>query len=274
MIRKYGLLQHRSDDFTIWCVNRGEGCHLPLLLENEYNEKEYKELGNFRRLQEMAHFLEIIRNLQSRLNSKIKRPAQSLVCNFFLGSLNVVVHVVWSNGFFCFMFQVDALDASNLLDTDLSRDESELSILPTNVLSYEKLNQHQLPFPESDSESRGVKKQASMSTDPLETRTHINSEQTSGSTGFGSDIVVSERKVLPLENTKDMIARWEVDKLDQRNVVEDALLSGRLPLAVLKLHLHRLHNIIGDKEPHDTFSEVRDIGRAIAYDLFLKVIYL
>lgn len=243
MIRKYGLLQHRSDDFTIWCVNRGEGCHLPLLLENEYNEKEYKELGNFRRLQEMAHFLEIIRNLQSRLNSKIKRPAQSLV---------------------------DALDASNLLDTDLSRDESELSILPTNVLSYEKLNQHQLPFPESDSESRGVKKQASMSTDPLETRTHINSEQTSGSTGFGSDIVVSERKVLPLENTKDMIARWEVDKLDQRNVVEDALLSGRLPLAVLKLHLHRLHNIIGDKEPHDTFSEVRDIGRAIAYDLFLK----
>ncbi|KAL8125295.1 hypothetical protein AgCh_012832 [Apium graveolens] len=242
MIRKYGLLHHRSDDFTIWSVNRREGCHLPLLLENEYNEKEYNELGNFRRLQEMAYFLEIIRNLQSRLNSKIKRPAQSLV----------------------------ELDASNLMDTDLSNDESELSIHPTNVLSYEMLNQHELPFSESGLESSGVKKLASISTDPLETSTHITSERTSGSTGFESDIVVSDRKVLPSENTKDMIARWEMDNLDQRNVVEDALVSGRLPLAVLKLHLHRLHNLSGDKEPHDTFSEVRDIGRAIAYDLFLK----
>lgn len=161
------------------------------------------------------------------------------------------------------MFQVDR-DASNLMVTDLSKDESELSILPTN----------ELPFTESGLESSGVKKLASMSTDPLETRTHIASEQTSGSTGFESDIVVSDRKVLPSENTKDMIARWEMDNLDRRNVVEDALLSGRLPLAVLKLHLHRLQNMIGDKEPHDTFSEVRDIGRAIAYDLFLKVFYL
>lgn len=170
------------------------------------------------------------------------------------------------------MFQVDALDASNLMDTDLSKDESELSILPTNELSYEKLNQHELSFPESDLESRGVKKLDSMFADPLEKKRHINCEQTSGSTGFNSDIVLSGRKVLLLENTKDMIARWELDNLDQRNVVQDALISGRLPLAVLKLHLHRLQ-LIGDKEPHDTFSEVRDIGRAIAYDLFLKVYY-
>ncbi|XP_063949090.1 uncharacterized protein LOC108222676 isoform X2 [Daucus carota subsp. sativus] len=239
MIRKYGLLQHRSDNFMTWSVNRIEDCHLPLLLENDYNEKEYNKMGNSSRLHEMAHFLEIIRNLQSRLNSKIKRPAQS---------------------------SVDAPDASKIY-TDLSKDETEL---PTNESSYEKLNQHELPFPGADFESRGVKKLASMSADPLETRTHMNSDNTSRSTGSDSAIVVSGRKVLPLENTKDMIARWELGNLDQRNVVQDALLSGRLPLAVLKLHLHRAHNLIGDKEPHDTFSEVRDIGRAIAYDLFLK----
>lgn len=79
------------------------------------------------------------------------------------------------------MFQVDALDASNLMDTDLSKDESELSILPTNELSYEKLNQHELSFPESDLESRGVKKLDSMFADPLEKKRHINCEQTSGS---------------------------------------------------------------------------------------------
>lgn len=75
-------------------------------------------------------------------------------------------------------------------------------------------------------------------------------------------------RAIPLENPKDMIARWESDNLDQKNIVKDALLSGRLPLAVLKLHLH-LHED-ANKEPHDTFEKVRDIGRAIAYDMFLK----
>lgn len=79
-------------------------------------------------------------------------------------------------------------------------------------------------------------------------------------------------RAIPLENPKDMIARWESDNLDQKNIVKDALLSGRLPLAVLKLHLH-LHED-ANKEPHDTFEKVRDIGRAIAYDMFLKVVIL
>ncbi|KAL4575265.1 hypothetical protein LXL04_022107 [Taraxacum kok-saghyz] len=78
-----------------------------------------------------------------------------------------------------------------------------------------------------------------------------------------------ETRAIPFENPKDMIARWE--HLDQKNVVKDALLSGRLPLAVLKLHLHdQEEGLNGNKEPYDTFEKVRDIGRAIAYDLFLK----
>lgn len=80
-----------------------------------------------------------------------------------------------------------------------------------------------------------------------------------------------EKKIVPLENPNQMIARWKSDKLPLKNVVKDALLSGRLPLAVLQLHINNVRELIGENEPRDTFSEIRDIGRAIAYDLFLKV---
>ncbi|GLT68925.1 hypothetical protein SLA2020_411170 [Shorea laevis] len=82
--------------------------------------------------------------------------------------------------------------------------------------------------------------------------------------------MVFAKKVLPLENPMEMIARWKIDKLDLKTVVKDALLSGRLPLAVLQLHLHRSREFVSDKESHDTFTEVSGIGKAIAYDLFLK----
>ncbi|KAG5412473.1 hypothetical protein IGI04_000040 [Brassica rapa subsp. trilocularis] len=82
--------------------------------------------------------------------------------------------------------------------------------------------------------------------------------------------VVPETKVLPLENPKEMMARWKTDNLDLKTVVKDALLSGRLPLAVLQLHLQHSKDSSENGEHHDTFTEVRDVGRAIAYDLFLK----
>lgn len=83
--------------------------------------------------------------------------------------------------------------------------------------------------------------------------------------------VVAETNVLPLENPKEMMARWKTDNLDLKTVVKDALLSGRLPLAVLQLHLQHSKDSSENGEHHDTFTEVRDVGRAIAYDLFLKV---
>lgn len=121
-------------------------------------------------------------------------------------------------------------------------------------------------------ESKNVGKLALVPMD-LDSKAHLDFENTSGPPVLMSERSVSGRKVFPTENPKDMIARWEIDNLDQKNVVKDALLSGRLPLAVLKLHLHHLGDLINDKEPYDTFTEVRDIGRAIAYDLFLKVVY-
>lgn len=86
--------------------------------------------------------------------------------------------------------------------------------------------------------------------------------------------MVFPKKVLPVENPIEMIARWKIDKLDLKTVVKDALLSGRLPLAVLQLHLHRSREFVSDEESHDNFTEVSGIGKAIAYDLFLKVTWL
>lgn len=80
-----------------------------------------------------------------------------------------------------------------------------------------------------------------------------------------------QKKILLLENPKEMIARWKLDNMDLKTVVSDALLSGRLPLAVLQLHLHHSKDSVSDREHLDTFNEVREIGKAIAYELFLKV---
>ncbi|CAM8947867.1 unnamed protein product [Rhodiola kirilowii] len=67
-----------------------------------------------------------------------------------------------------------------------------------------------------------------------------------------------------------MMARWEVHNLDIKTIVKDALLAGRLPLAVLQLQIQRSKDGQGEKEPYDTFTEVRNVGRSIAYDSFLK----
>lgn len=75
MIRKYGLLQHDSDVYVSLSFGGTEVHPFPPVLP----DKLPKEVGVSRRLSEMAHFLEIIRNLQSRLSVKSKRPAQGLV---------------------------------------------------------------------------------------------------------------------------------------------------------------------------------------------------
>ncbi|CAI9109170.1 OLC1v1008939C1 [Oldenlandia corymbosa var. corymbosa] len=96
----------------------------------------------------------------------------------------------------------------------------------------------------------------------------VNKTNTEASVVSGGSSL--RKRILPVENPKDMITRWEVGDLDIKNIVSDALLSGRLPLAVLKLHLLRSQDVISKKETDDTFNEVRDVGRAIAYDFFLK----
>ncbi|KAH8502934.1 hypothetical protein H0E87_014301 [Populus deltoides] len=232
MIRKCGLLQHKKDAYVL----PGFGM-IPLLsLPPVLPYKLQNEMGDSRSLHDMAHLLEIIRNLQSGLSSKLKNTGVGLV---------------------------DGSEELSLVEANLSQDESQLSILSADATSSDTPNQQELLVSASSVVSNN-EKLALMHRDSLDIED-----------SNGVSVLVPQggnwgKKVFPSENPKEMIARWKMDNLDVKTVVKDALLSGRLPLAVLQLHLHRSRDSETNKEPPDTFSEVRDIGRAIAYDLFLK----
>ena len=157
---------------------------------------------------------------------------------------------------------MDGRDALSFAEVNAYPDEPQLALILPNAASLETLNQLQISEPAAVSSSD---KLSLVPTDSVDNRFDAEDSNTS--------MVVSDirNKVLPLENPMEMIARWKVDNLDLQTVVKDALHAGRLPLAVLQLHLHRSKEMSSDKEPPDTFGEVREIGRAIAYDLFLKV---
>lgn len=76
MIRKYGLMQHKKDAIILQGTKREDNSSLLSVLP----EEGHCDMGTLRRLKEMSHFLEIIRNLQCQLNAKFKRPGQGLVC--------------------------------------------------------------------------------------------------------------------------------------------------------------------------------------------------
>lgn len=80
MIRKYGLQLHKDEAYFLKGLNGMKLLSLPsTLLDEEQNDAK-----NSRRLSEMAHFLEIIRNLQCRLSAKFKKAGQGLVGYFFI----------------------------------------------------------------------------------------------------------------------------------------------------------------------------------------------
>ncbi|GMI68631.1 hypothetical protein like AT4G39420 [Hibiscus trionum] len=236
MIREYGLLQLKRDAFMFQGFDRPRVLALPSVLP----DKTQNEVGTSTRLKEMAQFLEIIRNLQYQLRAKLEKPGQGLV---------------------------DRKEPLSIVDPSSLQDEIQFST--PSVDSLEAYNEHELQisalaFPPNNNERLALVPNNSISTEAF-TDLEDPSEATALiPRGMGSG------KILPTENPKEMIARWKIDKLDLKTVVKDALLSGRLPLAVLQLHLHRSSESTSDEEPHDTFNEVSDIGRDIAYDLFLK----
>lgn len=75
MIREYGLLQHKKDGMESWKVGGVQNS----FLSSELIDSRPDETGDLERLHKMAHFLEIIRNLQWRLTYKCKRLGQELV---------------------------------------------------------------------------------------------------------------------------------------------------------------------------------------------------
>lgn len=237
VIRKYGLLHHKKVAEKPLEVSGNEGTY-PLL---ELTEKEHDEEGTSRSLTESARFLVVIRSLQQQLNEKFRRPGQLLTVN--AGLPNTV-----SNGF--------------------SEDEPKFPAVLEDNLLLSIPDQHGNAHPASGTELNNAENLALMPVDTV-------GAETPDFQNFDKAVLVSEgstfgKRTSRVENPKDMIARWELDNMDLKTVVRDALHSGRLPLAVLRLHLHHMNNLLPGTETHDTFNDVRVAGRAIAYDLFVK----
>ncbi|XP_038999892.1 uncharacterized protein LOC120125556 isoform X2 [Hibiscus syriacus] len=236
MIREYGLLQLKRDAFLLQGLDRSRVLALPSILP----DKTQNEVGTSSRLREMAHFLEIIRNMQYQLRAKLKKPGQGLV---------------------------DRNEPLSMVDPISLQDEFQFST--PSVDSLEILNEHELQIPALAFPPNNNEKLALVANKSVSAEAYMDLEESSEATAL-IPLGMGSGKILPTENPNEMIARWKIDKLDLKSVVKDALLSGRLPLAVLQLHLHRSSEFTSDEDPRDTFIEVSDIGRDIAYDLFLK----
>uniref|UniRef100_A0A2P2LNY5 Uncharacterized protein LOC105123888 isoform X3 n=1 Tax=Rhizophora mucronata TaxID=61149 RepID=A0A2P2LNY5_RHIMU len=229
MIRKYGLLQHAKAEHMLQGSMRTKFLTLPPMLSDILQSR----IGGSRRLHDMAHLLEIIRNLQCHLNSKFKKPGQGLV------------------------------------DGNMSQDESQSLSAEPLLLEAQSQQQEESMIAASFVDSNN-EKLALVFKDSLDSRASLDEDHSNGVSVLMPQGHYLEKKVFALEKPKEMIARWKLSNLDLKTVVKDALLSGRLPLAVLQLHLHRSGDLNMDKVSPDTFSEVHHIGRAIAYDLLLK----
>ena len=76
MIHRYGMAEFKRNATTFNDFSSGQEISiLPHLPFQKQNVSEHS-----RKLHEMSHFLEIIRNLHGHLSSKFKRPSQELVC--------------------------------------------------------------------------------------------------------------------------------------------------------------------------------------------------
>lgn len=181
------------------------------------------------------------------------------------------------NKYFSALFvQVHEDEALSLVDSNVWMDESEVSTGPADPLSLKTAAGNGI------SSSSVVKSRDSESLllTPVE-YSDSSSCLDSGDFSQMSALIPQEphsqrevpRTILPLENPKEMFARWKMDKLDLKTVVKDALFSGRLPLAVLQVHLHRSRELSKKDMENGVFNEVHEVGRAVAYDLFLKVSY-
>lgn len=73
LIRTYGLPQQKKHAYML------EGCDSEILPPSPLVEEVQSEIKKSKRLNEMAYFLEIIRNLQGQLSAKLQRPGQGLV---------------------------------------------------------------------------------------------------------------------------------------------------------------------------------------------------
>ncbi|KAJ0977989.1 hypothetical protein J5N97_013463 [Dioscorea zingiberensis] len=68
-----------------------------------------------------------------------------------------------------------------------------------------------------------------------------------------------------------MITRWEMEHLDLRMVVKDAIKSGRLPLAVLQLHIPIAYDLFLNGESGLIVATLQKLGEDI--EIILKQLF-
>ncbi|GAB2260278.1 hypothetical protein Droror1_Dr00011133 [Drosera rotundifolia] len=228
LIREYAMREHNRNEEAV----QGQTGMKILLLPMSTLEVKLETC----RIEEMAHLLEIIRNLQHRLSTKYRRTGQ-----------------------------VSEGKEPHSAEKNLLLEDSQVLAVTSEETLIEEHNQKELALLPMES---GYEEHALVPAESSGLGEKFYSEMKDKVSFLPQEI--PRKKDVQVQNPKEMIARWEIDNLELKDVVKDALFSGRLPLAVLQLHLYRLKYLAKDKEPNDTFNEVRDVGRAIAYDLFLK----
>ncbi|CAD5188311.1 unnamed protein product [Musa acuminata subsp. malaccensis] len=235
VIQRYGLLTQKKD----FMLDLGKESGISQL-QTKLKMQKIDDVGNLTRLYEMAFYLEVIRELQSRLIPKIRRPGK---------------------------VPADSRDTTGVVDNGAMQDESPLSIVPTDNVSSQQMETLELQIKEESAPNvPGLLFDNASTLQLVESSANMVEMDEFYAREAGA---LQKRNLIPLENPKDMITRWYADTFDLTTIVKDALHAGRLPLAVLQLHLQHQKEL-GSEEPHDTFSEVCDIGKNIAYDLFLK----
>ncbi|ONK80835.1 uncharacterized protein A4U43_C01F22320 [Asparagus officinalis] len=233
MVRRYGLGEHKKEKFLYDAKELQISYAKPLERKNNLDE-----IGNSRRLSEMAQFLEVIRNIQAQLSLKGRKLGKSMA---------------------------GGMDAAIVTDIDVSQDDPLLPSSSIDAVSHGLLNTSEarvnLPLTATEVAFDNSK---TIALSPLESAVgEVNMNK------FPEAGIVQNRTV-SMEIPSIMIARWAIDNIDVKAMVKDALDSGHLPLAVLQLHLLQQKELVSREDSPDTFSEIREIGRAIAYDLFLK----
>lgn len=166
---------------------------------------------------------------------------------------------------FFFLYKRDVKDTRDIVDGEIIKNDAMPPISSTESVSFSMLDSMESQSQASLVQSNEIEDLTLSSAKPSSSQVNMN------------EICVRDAdlharsKLLHLENPKETITRWKIDSPDLKTVVKEALSNGRLPLAVLQVHLQRHGDQMDEKQYYDNFTEVLDIGRAIAYDLFLKV---
>ncbi|BBN07122.1 spatacsin [Marchantia polymorpha subsp. ruderalis] len=226
--------------------------------ESSFEPSKYKTTIG---LVELARFLEVIRNLQDRLEAKRRGPNRKKGDS--AGGDGVYIPT----------------DGRPNLDVIEEGNEEYLVSFPQEQGGVGEMKDMVTSFRADES----ISAQDSTLLGPSSSSALVATGGFVGPGGVwelsppGADSLKGTRRSSPLESPSEMFARWEKDNVDAYGIVKDALkASGRLALAVAQLHrLRRKAENDGSEDrssnsDDDVFAELLHIGRGIVYELLCK----